>query len=84
MNKAASFLLGAAVGAVVGASLAILLAPSSGEEMVGKVRGEIQRVQDEMKLAAEQRRAELEGQLAELRAPRKPESAASPGMQSME
>jgi len=54
-----------------GGIVAILLAPSSGEELRGKIQGEIQRVQDEMQLAAQTRRAELEDQLAQLRAPRK-------------
>lgn len=60
------------LGAVFGAALAILLAPSSGEELRNQIQLEIDRVQSEMQQAAEQRRYELESQLAELRAPRKP------------
>jgi gas vesicle protein len=72
MNKALSFLLGAVIGAAVGASVAILLAPSSGEELRGQVQDEIHRIQNEMTQAAEERRAELEEQLATLRDPRRP------------
>lgn len=72
MNKGMSLLLGTALGVVFGASLAILLAPSSGDEMRGRIRSEIQRVRDEMQLAADTRRAELESQLQELRTPRRP------------
>lgn len=74
MNKVMSLLLGTALGMVFGASIAILLAPSSGDEMRGKIRSEVQRVRDEMQLAADTRRAELEDQLQELRSPRKPVS----------
>lgn len=74
MNKGVSFLLGITMGLVFGASLAILLAPSSGDEMRGRIQSEIQRVRDEMQLAADTRRAELESQLQELRTPRKPVS----------
>ena len=75
MNKVINFMVGLVLGAVVGGSIAVLLAPSSGEELRGKIQGEIQRVQDEMQLAAETRRAELENQLAQLRAPRKTSDA---------
>ena len=71
MNKAVNFVIGMALGAAVGAAAAILLAPYSGEELRANIQGEIQRVQDDMQSAAETRRAELERQLAELRAPRK-------------
>ena len=40
-----------------------------------KIQGEIKKVQDEMQLAADTRRAELEKQLEGLRAPRKPVAA---------
>lgn len=72
MNKVGNFLLGMVLGAAVGATLAILLAPSSGEELRYNIQAEIQRIKDEMRLAGETRRAELEQQLAQLRAPRKP------------
>lgn len=72
MNKTFRFLEGMLLGAVFGAALAILLAPSSGEELRNQIQLEIDRVQSEMQQAAEQRRYELESQLSELRAPRKP------------
>lgn len=65
-----SFLAGAIMGALVGATLAILLAPSSGESLRGQVRERIQAIEAEVKKAASDRRAELEQQLNELRAPR--------------
>jgi len=74
MSKIVNFMVGMILGVVVGASIAILLAPSSGNELRGKIQGEYERVRDEMQLAAETRRAELEQQLAQLRTPRKPSS----------
>ena len=71
MNKIENFLVGAAIGLAVGATLAILLAPSSGEELRDNIKLEIQRIQDEMQQAGEAKRIELEQQLALLRAPRK-------------
>jgi len=75
MNKVENFLLGLILGATVGATLAILLAPSSGEELRSNIQAEIQRIKDEMRVAGETRRAELEQQLAQLRAPRKSDAA---------
>ena len=65
-----NFLSGMVVGALVGASLAILLAPSSGDELRNQLQSRVDTIQTDVKQAAETRRAELEKQLAELRAPR--------------
>ena len=70
-NNLVGFLAGLAMGALVGVSVALLLAPSSGEELRGQISDRAQRIQLEVTQAAEQRRAELEHQLAELRAPRR-------------
>jgi gas vesicle protein len=72
MNRAIGFLIGALAGAAVGASLALLFTPRSGEELRQEINDRIEYVQNEVKLAAQQRRSELEQQLAELRAPRRP------------
>ena len=70
-NDLVGFLAGLAMGALVGVSVALLLAPSSGEELRGQISDQVQRIQLEVTQAAEQRRAELEHQLSELRAPRR-------------
>jgi gas vesicle protein len=72
MRGVLSFLSGAALGLVVGASLAILLAPSSGNELRKQMQERAERIQLEVREAAEARRKELEQQLETLRAPRKP------------
>lgn len=62
MNRTINFLLGAIIGGILGAIIAILLAPTSGDQL----RSEIAK-------AAADRRAELESQLAALRAPKQSE-----------
>jgi gas vesicle protein len=63
MRKTVSFLVGLLSGAVVGAAIAILLAPQSGQEMQEQMRARVQGLIEEGKRAAASRRAELEAQL---------------------
>jgi gas vesicle protein len=71
MNKAISFLTGVLLGGLVGATLAILLAPSSGVELRGQIQDRSIELRDEIKAVAQERRAELERELENLRAPHK-------------
>jgi gas vesicle protein len=70
MKKIFSFMLGAITGGVLGAAAALLLTPSSGNEMRRQINSKIQLLQDEVQDARIQKRAELEGQLQALRAPK--------------
>jgi gas vesicle protein len=73
MNKIVSFLTGAIIGGLVGATIAILMAPSSGEELRGQIQERSIQLRDDIKSVADERRAELERELETLRAPyRKP------------
>lgn len=63
MRKTISFLIGAFSGAIVGAVVAILLAPSSGQELQEQMRARVQGLIEEGRRAAAARRAELETQL---------------------
>ena len=72
MDRLLKFLGGAVLGGLVGASVALLLTPASGEELRARIQDEIERVRTEVSDAARERRADLEGQLAALRAPSKP------------
>jgi hypothetical protein len=72
MNRLLSFFAGVVSGALVGAVVAILLAPSSGEDLRIQIQERATYVQDEVKKAATDRRAELEEQLATLRSSKKP------------
>ncbi len=70
MNKIINFVAGATLGALVGATAAILLAPMSGEELQTQIKDQVEQIQLEVKTAASDRRAELEDQLSTLREPR--------------
>jgi gas vesicle protein len=70
MKRALSFFRGLIVGGVLGASVALILAPTSGEELQKQLRERSDRIREEVTQAAAARRAELEQQLATLRSPR--------------
>jgi len=70
MNKFINFVAGAALGALVGAAAALLMAPVAGEELQSQIKEQVEQIQLEVKTAASERRAELETQLATLREPR--------------
>ena len=70
MNKFFNFVAGATLGALVGATVAILMAPVSGEELQAQIKEQVEQIQLEVKTAAADRRNELEAQLTTLREPR--------------
>ncbi len=69
MNRALNFILGATIGGLIGATVAILLAPSSGEDLRAEINLRTNQIRTEVSQAAADRRAELERQLAALKAP---------------
>lgn len=73
MKSVLSFLVGAILGSLVGASLALLLAPSSGEKLRFQIQERTQDFVDEVQSAAKVRRQQLEEQLSQLRAPTRPD-----------
>ena len=66
------FLIGIFVGWLVGSTIALLLAPESGEKLRGELRSRSTNFFGEIQSAAETRRKQLEDQLAAMRAPRLP------------
>lgn len=70
MRKFFGFLMGTIMGALVGATLALLLAPGSGEELRAQIRQRFEALQEELGEAASTRRLELEKQLSDLRQPK--------------
>ena len=74
MKQFMAFLSGVIMGAMVGSTIAVLLAPASGEDVRNQLQSRITRLQEEIRKAAAERRAELEEQLEALRAPQKPEA----------
>ncbi len=69
MNRYLSFLVGVLIGGMVGTTFAMLFAPASGDELRGQIRQRAITLQEDVKTAASARRAELEQQLAALKAP---------------
>ena len=72
MRRIFGFLIGIFVGWLVGAIAALLLAPLAGEELRDEIRARSTGFLGEIKGAAETRRAQLEQELAAMRAPRVP------------
>jgi len=72
MRRMFGFLIGTFVGSLVGATIALLLAPESGERLRGELRSRSSNFTGEIKSAAEARRKQLEDQLAIMRTPHLP------------
>ena len=72
MRRMFGFLIGIFVGWLVGSTIALLLAPESGEKLRGELRARSNNFFGEIKSAADMRRKLLEDELATLRAPRMP------------
>lgn len=70
MNRSTSFILGALIGAIVGSAAAMLLAPASGESLRQQMQDYVKNIEEQVQQAAGDRRAELEAELANLRAPK--------------
>jgi gas vesicle protein len=63
-------MIGIAIGALVGSTVALLLAPESGKQMRDELRARGEGLLAEVRNAAETRRAELTERLQSLRSPR--------------
>lgn len=74
MRSTGSFLLGALIGGVVGAATALVLAPAPGNKLRDQARDYVGSVRSQINLATITRRAQLEQELAHLRAPNSPQS----------
>ena len=70
MRRMFGFLIGILVGALVGSTVALLMAPESGENLRGQLRDRGQGLLNEIRHAADSRRIELRGQLESMRAPK--------------
>lgn len=70
MRRMFGFMIGILVGALVGSTVALLLAPESGEELRSLLRARGESLAAEVREAAEVRRAELTERLNALKAPR--------------
>jgi len=72
MVKTISFVGGFVIGAMVGAAVAVFVAPQSGEEFQKQIRERLDAVAQEGRRAAAERRAELEAQFAQAKQFQKP------------
>ena len=70
MRRMFGFLIGIFVGGLVGSTIALLLAPDSGEELRAQLRDRGQAFMGEVRHAADARRIELKDRLDTLREPR--------------
>lgn len=70
MRKMFGFLIGIFVGSLVGSTIALLLAPDSGEELRAQLRERGQNFVGEIRNAADVRRIELKDRLETLQKPR--------------
>ncbi len=66
MRKFASFVFGSVMGAMFGAVVALLIAPSSGEELQARARERVSTLRDEVQNAYEARAAQLQAELEAL------------------
>ncbi len=66
MRKFASFIFGTVMGALFGAVIALLIAPSSGEELQARAKERVSTLRDEVQNAYETRAAQLQAELEAL------------------
>jgi gas vesicle protein len=70
MNRMFGFLIGVTVGGLVGSTIALLMAPESGELMRSRLRDRGQNFFYEVRHAADERKIELRQRLEDMRSPR--------------
>jgi gas vesicle protein len=70
MRKALSFTIGALVGGLVGATMALLFAPESGTELRAQLRDRVDTFGGEVRQAVTTKRIELQDRLEAMRAPK--------------
>lgn len=70
MRRMFGFLIGVTVGGLVGSTIALLMAPESGEVLRSQLRERGQNFFYEVRHAADERKIELRQRLEEMRSPR--------------
>jgi hypothetical protein len=70
MRRMFGFMIGIVVGALIGSTVALLLAPETGEKFRSELRARGEILVNDVRNAAEARRIELTEQLESMRAPR--------------
>jgi gas vesicle protein len=70
MRRTFGFLIGIVVGGLVGSTIALLLAPESGEQLRSELRSRGETFFNEVRSAADERKIELRQRLETMREPR--------------
>jgi len=70
MKRMFGFLMGIFVGGLVGSTIALLLAPDSGEELRNQLRSRGENFFTDVRHASDERKIELRQKLDELRTPK--------------
>jgi gas vesicle protein len=70
MKRIFGFLIGIVVGGLVGSTIALLMAPESGDSLRTELRARGENFFSEVRHAADERRIELRQKLEEMREPR--------------
>jgi gas vesicle protein len=70
MKRVLSFIVGTLAGGLVGATLALLFAPSSGQELRTQISDRTENLVADIRQAASTKRIELQERLDTLRAPK--------------
>ena len=70
MRRMFGFMIGIVVGSLVGSTVALLLAPGTGEKLRSEIRARGEILVSDVRHAAQARRIELTEQLESMRAPR--------------
>ena len=70
MRKFISFLIGVVVGGLVGATISVLFAPESGEQLRAQIRQRAESFGTEVRQAVNTKRIELQDRLENLKSPK--------------
>ncbi len=70
MKRAFGFIIGTVIGGLVGATLALLFAPTSGVEARARIQEWAESFSTDIRQAADSRRIELQNRLQTLRTPK--------------
>jgi gas vesicle protein len=70
MRSILGFLIGVAVGGLVGSTIGLLMAPESGEQLRAELRSRGENFVNEVRHAADERRIELRQRLEYMREPK--------------
>ncbi len=69
MERIGRFVLGAIMGGLFATAIVILLTPQPGSDLRKRISGRLEEMQNEVKMAAENRRKELELELGKMQHP---------------